>query len=192
MTIQSVLGPAFATLGSGTRSDAGPLAIDFEASCLPWHGRSYPIEVGIADEEGAARSWLIRPAPDWEGWTWTEEAEALHGLTRERLRDEGQPVTLVASQLSEAIGGRSLIADSELDSYWMRTLMAAAGFSQTFAIEHIVNLIGQLDLRDEDVRTCIELVDRQALPRHRAAADARWLAALIGALRRSAGDLRFL
>lgn len=75
-------------------------------------------------------------------------------------------MTLVASQLSEAIAGRHLIADSELDSYWMRTLMVAAGFSQTPEIEHIVNLIGQLDLRDEEVRTCIERVDRQALPRH--------------------------
>ena len=32
------------------------IALDFEASCLPRHGRSYPIEIGIADEHGLIRS----------------------------------------------------------------------------------------------------------------------------------------
>src|SRR3546814_5436437 len=60
------------------------LTIDFEASCLPRHGLSYPIEVGIA-REGKARSWLIRPHDDWAGWHWSAEAEALHGLDRDRV-----------------------------------------------------------------------------------------------------------
>ena len=55
------------------------MAIDFEASCLPRHGRSFPIEVGIAGG-GIARSWIIRPHAAWAGWDWTAEAEALHGL----------------------------------------------------------------------------------------------------------------
>lgn len=112
----------------------------------------------------------------------------MHGLTRERLLDEGQPVASVAFELSQATAGRCLVADSELDDYWMRTLMAAAGFSEALPIEHIVNLIGRLDLRDEEVRACLDLVERQALPRHRAGDDARWLAVLIAALRRSAGS----
>ncbi|MBS0220174.1 MAG: hypothetical protein JSR91_05470 [Proteobacteria bacterium] len=165
------------------------LAIDFEASCLPWHGRSYPIEVGIANGDGTARSWLIRPAVQWERWTWTEEAEALHGLKRERLLAEGRSVGSVASELTRATAGYHLIADSELDDYWMRTLMAAAGFSQAPAVGHIVNLIGQLDLGEEEIRACVDLVDRQALPRHRAGADACWLAALVAALQRTAGSL---
>nr|MEC6700676.1 hypothetical protein [Sphingobium sp. SJ10-10] len=37
------------------------VTIDFEVSCLPHHGRSFPIEVGIADSQGS-RAWLIRPA----------------------------------------------------------------------------------------------------------------------------------
>lgn len=66
----------------------------------------------------------MHPAADWDRWDLTEEAGALHGLTRERLRDEGQPVTSVAFELTEVIAGRRLIADSDLDSHWMRTLMA--------------------------------------------------------------------
>jgi len=189
LTVQRAIAPPFAPLVSSAQS-VPVLAIDFEASCLPRHGRSYPIEVGIADENGTARSWLIRPADQWKGWTWTEEAEALHGLTRERLLDEGQPVTAVASELVEATGGCRLIAVSDLDDYWMRTLMSVASVSPTPVIGHIVTLIGELDLPQEEVRACVDLVDQKGFPRHRAGADARWLAALITALRRSGGDLR--
>jgi hypothetical protein len=189
LTVLHTIAPPFAPLVSDARS-VPVLAIDFEASCLPRHGRSYPIEVGIADDNGTARSWLIRPVAEWKGWTWTEEAEAMHGLTRQRLFDEGQLVTAVASELIEATAGCRLIADSELDDYWMRTLMTAASISPAPAIGHIVTLIGELDVRQEEVRSCVDLVDQRGFPRHRAGADARWLAALITALRRSAGDLR--
>ena len=40
------------------------IAIDFEASCLPRHGRSYPIEVGVAGD-GIERSWIIAPSADF-------------------------------------------------------------------------------------------------------------------------------
>lgn len=182
LTVQRAIGPSFAGLYGGVQPDARILAIDFEASCLPRHGRSYPIEVGIADRGGAVRSWLIRPAAQWEGWTWTEEAQALHGLTRDRLFDEGRSVTQVAAELNDAIAGHRLVADSEIDGYWMRTLMAAAEVDSAPAIERIVTLVGQLDLPDEEVRACAALVERQAFPRHRAGDDARWLAALIAAL----------
>jgi hypothetical protein len=66
--------------------------------------------------------------------------------------------------------------------------MMAAGFSQAPAIEHIVTLVDQLELPQDEVTACVDLVDRQALPRHRAGADACWLAALIMTLRRAAGD----
>lgn len=167
------------------------LAIDFEASCLPWHGRSFPIEVGIADTRGHARAWLIRPQPHWQAWTWTAEAEALHGLTRARLLRDGQPASLVAAQLAEAVAGHRLVADSELDSGWMRLLMdaAPAGPGQAGprpAVGHVVDLIGALGLDNDAVRACIAQLDAEALPRHRAAHDARWLGLLIGRLQRAA------
>lgn len=188
MIVQRAIVPAFAGLCTDSQHGAGILAIDFEASCLPRHGRSYPIEVGIADGQGTARSWLIRPSSQWEGWTWTEEAERLHGLTRERLFDEGQSATVVTVELRQAVAGHCLVADSEIDGYWMRTLAAAGGVSPLPAIEHIMTLVGQLDLPDEEVRACVDLVDRRGFPRHRAADDARWLAALIASLIRTSED----
>ena len=68
------------------------IALDFEASCLPRHGRSYPIEIGIADEHGLIRSWLIRPPDAWAGWGWTQEAERLHGISKEQLARDGLPL----------------------------------------------------------------------------------------------------
>jgi hypothetical protein len=161
------------------------LAIDFEASCLPRHGRSYPIEVGIADETGAVRSWLIRPAAQWRGWTWTQEAQALHRLTLEQLFDEGQPIESVAPQLDIAIQRQLLFADSYIDDYWMRTLMTAAGRACHPKVDHIDALIDKFGLGDDQVRACVAVVDRQGLPRHRAGDDARWLALLIAGLRES-------
>lgn len=67
------------------------LAIDFEASCLPRHGRSFPIEVGVADGEGWSRAWLISPHADWDDWHWTSEAENEHGITREQNDRDGLP-----------------------------------------------------------------------------------------------------
>ena len=160
----------------------GVLAIDFEASCLPRHGRSFPIEVAIADERGAMRSWLIRPAPQWSDWTWTQEAETLHGLTRERLFDEGQPVEAVAQALRQFVQGRRLFADSYLDEGWMQTLMAAAAQADAPRVEHIEALIDRLGVEDAQVGRCIALVDQLGFARHRAGPDARWLAALIAAL----------
>lgn len=75
------------------------IAIDFEASCLPKHGRSYPIEVGISEDGLTSRSWLIRPHISWTGWTWTEEAERLRRLSQVRLWRDGLPVERVATEL---------------------------------------------------------------------------------------------
>jgi hypothetical protein len=161
------------------------LAIDFEASCLPRHGRSYPIEVGIADEHGEVRSWLIRPAVAWRGWTWTQEAQALHRLSLEQLFDEGQPIESVARQLDASVQRHHLFADSYIDDYWMRTLMTAAERPRHPRVDHIDALIDKIGLSDDQVRACVTAADSHGLPRHRAGDDARWLALLIAELRAS-------
>jgi hypothetical protein len=115
------------------------LAIDFEASCLPRHGRSYPIEVGIADRCGS-RGWLIRPRPSWEGWDGSVEAEHLHGITLNRLFQEDHPVDVVANASGEAILCCRVKTDSHIGSYWLDTLATAVGSLPTVKIEHI-NLV---------------------------------------------------
>ena len=104
----------------------GIITIDFEASCLPQRGPSYPIEVGIAGDGGSS-AWLIQPHASWLGWQWSGEAERLHGITLGQLQREGQPVEVVAHALRAALVGHRAVADSGFDNYWMKTLAEAAG-----------------------------------------------------------------
>jgi hypothetical protein len=162
------------------------ITIDFEASCLPCHGRSFPIEVGIASDAAAARSWLIRPHPDWVEWDWTDEAQALHGLTRRQLDREGLPIDLVVDQLANAVRGHRVIADSYLDNEWLDTLVKAAGVSPPCRIGHVEEVIDRLGATPDDIARAQAALARQPFARHRAGDDARWLASFIAQLERQA------
>jgi len=163
------------------------VTIDFEASCLPVHGRSFPIEVGIAASSRSARSWLIRPHPDWTGWDWTEEAEAMHGISREQLLAEGLPAGQVVAELQEALRGARVFADSYLDAEWMATLAAAARAPLPAKVGHIEEILAALGASGHDVAEADAALDAQRFGRHRAGEDARRLFALIEELRERAG-----
>ncbi|MDV3480102.1 hypothetical protein [Sphingobium yanoikuyae] len=155
------------------------VALDFEASCLPKHGRSYPIEVGIAHTADTARSWLIRPHSSWRGWDWTQEAENLHGLTRERIARDGMPVEQVAIELRDALSGACVVADSPIDGHWLRTLEAAAQIGPIATIVELRSLLDDRSISSAAVFDAIKRVDALPLKRHRAGDDARWLATLL-------------
>ncbi|WP_298395372.1 hypothetical protein [Sphingobium sp.] len=161
------------------------MTIDFEASCLPRHGRSFPIEVGIAGD-GIARSWLIRPHADWADWDWTAEAEALHGLSRERIAQEGQPAFVVLAELTAAATGHRVIADSLIDQYWLDTLAAVAGTTAPFRIEHVASLFDEQGADERRIADAVAYADGQGALRHRAAGDALWLSGVIARLTQTA------
>ena len=152
--------------------------LDFEASCLPHHGRSFPIEVGVAGPDGLVKSWLIKPDAAWAGWTWTPEAEAMHGLSRERLEREGLPAEVVLDELRAVLRGQPAYADSYLDARWMRLLEAAAGAPPLVDVRHIDALVDRLGVDDGVVFRAIAAADARPFRRHRAAEDARWLQAV--------------
>ncbi len=160
------------------------IAIDFEASCLPRHGRSFPIEVGIACRS-TVRSWIIRPHDDWQGWDWTNEAQGLHGLTRAQVERDGQDVRQVLAELIMAVDGRRVVADSVIDQYWLDTLATAAGGRSPFAIDHISLILDEYRAGERAITQAIGHADARYPGRHRAADDALWLSAVLGHL---AGD----
>lgn len=164
------------------------MAIDFEASCLPKHGRSFPIEVGVSDLAGTSRSWLIRPHAQWRDWTWTEEAQALHGLSRARLEADGLPAEDVLAELSMVVKGRQVVADSDLDIEWLKILAAAAHRLMTFKVDHVAVLLDAWNVTPERAADAMRAADRQTTVRHRAGPDARWLALVLNVLR-PPGDL---
>lgn len=115
-----------------------PVFIDFEASSLDLIS-SYPIEVGICLGREGVRSWLIKPAPIWRDWS--EEAQRIHGLTRERLFEEGRSVVDVALALNECIPEVCYSDAWTFDSFWLYRLFRIAGIKPRFQLESIVQLL---------------------------------------------------
>jgi len=158
------------------------IAIDFEASCLPQFGRSFPIEVGIASTDGWSRSWLIRPHHSWADWQWSEEAEGLHGISRAQLEREGLEAACVARQLRAAIAGHEVIADSYFDDSWSRILFQAAGEQSHVSVRCLAELRVFHDADRTVLMRLLDEADKQRARRHRAEDDARWLARLMAGL----------
>ena len=98
--------------------------LDFEASSLAKD--SFPVEVAWVFEDDRSRSSLLRPAPAWSDWS--SEAEHLHGLSRERLETEGEPVERVARDMVEALSGHQLYASApSWDGKWLSVLLRTGG-----------------------------------------------------------------
>ena len=104
--------------------------IDIEASGLD--PASYPIEIALVDVmTSEVRSWLIRPTERWLGLgVWQTSAEALHGLSLDRLMIEGLPVEIVAEQLTRTVQGRCVLSDHlDSDRKWLHDLYHAVGIA---------------------------------------------------------------
>jgi hypothetical protein len=98
--------------------------LDFEASSLSHD--SYPIEIGWAAEDGSSEAHLIRPAPDWTDWD--PSAEAIHGISLQRLITEGEPHDEVARRALEALKPHEVyVSAPSWDGKWMSVLLRAAG-----------------------------------------------------------------
>jgi DNA polymerase III epsilon subunit-like protein len=104
--------------------------LDFEASSLA--KRSYPIEVAwvFAQADGQQQreeKHLIRPATDWIDWD--ADAEAIHGISRDTLRREGEPLDVVAARMMEVLNGHHLVASApSWDGKWLSALLRTAGW----------------------------------------------------------------
>lgn len=98
--------------------------LDFEASSL---GKaSYPIEVAWVFADGASESFLIRPAPAWTDWA--PEAEAVHGIPRQRLMREGVPHDWVALHMLTTLRDAAVYASApSWDGQWLSRLLRASG-----------------------------------------------------------------
>lgn len=148
-----------------------PPIIDLEASGF---GRgSYPIEVGFALENRDIHSFLIKPEDDWTHWS--EEAEQIHGISREQLQAEGMSIEEIALKLNELLRGQTLYSDAwSFDSSWIGRLFDSAGIVQRFRIDTINKL-----LKPEQVEhwhpTKEAVLNDLGLKAHRAAIDVQVL-----------------
>lgn len=148
-----------------------PAILDIEASGF---GKgSYPIEVGIATETGVSQSWLILPEADWTHWK--DEAEQLHGISRDQLMAEGVAVKIVAEELNQRYEGQTLYSDGwGFDSGWLGLLFYVSQKSMLFKLETLPRILTQYQL-DHWNDTKKKIRDEKGWGHHRAAIDAQLL-----------------
>jgi len=154
-----------------TDVNTAPPIIDLEASGF---GRgSFPIEVGFALENRDIHSFLIKPEDDWTHWS--EEAEQIHGISREQLQAEGMSIEDIALKLNEMLRGKTLYSDAwSFDSSWIGRLFDSAGIVQRFRLETINKLLKpeQLEFWHPTKETVLQELGLKA---HRAAIDVQVL-----------------
>lgn len=150
--------------------------IDFEASCLPEAGESYPIEVALAKVDGSTRSWLIRPSPEWQFWDWSAEAEHIHGISREMLIEHGQRPDEVLEELVTEAGDCAIYADCDLDAYWLETLAQACDRAPPFTVRYLGELLCAKNVSRGDVVAALDRARRLLPAEHVARDDASRLA----------------
>lgn len=145
-----------------------PVVLDIEASGL---GRgSYPIEVGYALADGGSHCFLIKPFDGWQ--MWNEEAEELHGISREHLLSRGIEVVTAAETLNRALGGMTVYSDAwGNDQSWLALLFDCAERVQGFRLKALNQLLNE-DQLAQWAKTK-QIVERElAIARHRASSDA--------------------
>lgn len=158
-----------------------PAIIDIEAS--GFGPGSYPIEVGCALSDGRSYCALIQPVSSWTHWD--PQAEAVHGISRQMLVENGLPPLSVAIRLNTLLGRSTIYSDAWAHDYsWLATLHEAAGVPATYRVEHLVRITPMVEARLwNEVRAEVE--GSMQVQRHRASVDARvlqatWLAVMGG------------
>lgn len=148
-----------------------PPIIDLEASGF---GRgSYPIEIGYALEDRVVHSCLVKPVPEWQHWS--DEAEQIHGISRDLLQREGCSPREVALRLNDALRGKTLYSDAwSFDTSWLGRLFNEAELIQRFRLETINRLLSpeQMEAWHDTKKS---LWCEMGINRHRAANDVRVL-----------------
>jgi hypothetical protein len=103
-----------------------PVFIDIEASGWSSEG-GFPVEIGWASADGAG-SFLIRPHETW--CVWSEQSEAIHGISRPMLLSQGLSCLEAVQRLEAALGSRQVFSDNPVyDQDWLGTLYGVFGLS---------------------------------------------------------------
>lgn len=145
-----------------------PIIVDVEAS--GFGGTSYPIEVGLALEDGSKFCTLILPAPDWTHWD--ESAEKVHRVSRDILETYGKPMREVAEFLNDILSGKTIYTDGwVVDKPWLTTLFHAAGVNMDFSVSPLEMILSEDQMASwHDTKD--RVIEEMDLKRHRASLDA--------------------
>lgn len=145
-----------------------PIIIDVEASGFgPF---SYPIEVGVAMDNGEKYCTLIMPSPSWTHWD--DEAEKIHRINREQLYIYGKPMEQVAMELNLLLQGKTVFTDGwVVDKPWISKLFDDCKLIPEFYTSSIELILTEQQMMAwHDTKE--QIIDELKLQRHRASFDA--------------------
>lgn len=145
-----------------------PLIIDVEAS--GFGPDSYPIEIGVALDEGKKYCSLVLPAPDWTHWD--DEAEKVHRVSRDILEEYGKPMQDVARELNDLLQNKTVYTDGwVVDKPWISKLFDTCRISAEFTTSSLEMILSepQMEIWHETKDRITSGMDAK---RHRASYDA--------------------
>lgn len=129
----------------------GVIFLDCEASSLH-PSLSNPIEIAWGGPVGPIESYLINPFPSQDGWTdWDPQAQTLHGLSQDYLRQNGKLPREVAEAICRSLAGKTVYTDApEYDGFWIRRLLVAGlgTNSCNIYVDHIDSLLTGILTKD--------------------------------------------
>ena len=148
-----------------------PVIIDVEASGFGSY--SYPLEVGVVMPDGKRFCRLIQPAEQWTHWS--EEAEALHGISRQMLKEKGLPVSQVCDELNRLLSDQTIFTDGwVVDFPWLIKLFEAGSRSMAFSVSPLEMVLSEYQMENwSAVRE--QILAQRPITRHRASSDAAFI-----------------
>lgn len=145
-----------------------PIIVDLEAS--GFGSDSYPIEVGVITDTGKKYCRLIRPQSDWQHWS--QEAQDLHGISRELLFSKGFSPAQICDELNQLLIGTTIYSDGwVVDHTWMIKLFDAAKVGMQFRLSPLEVILSEKQMEAWH-HTKTQMLEQSDCARHRASTDA--------------------
>lgn len=145
-----------------------PTIIDIEASGFGI--KSYPIEIGVVNHKGQRFCRLVKPLPHWTHWD--EQAESLHGISRQDLHNYGIEPMQVCIELNAFLQSTTAYSDGwVVDSTWINRLFGEVGIAKQFHLSSLELILSEAQMNMwHQVKD--NLLTEHNVRRHRASADA--------------------
>jgi len=118
----------------------GRKIIDIEASGL--QEESYPVEIAVYDIDDESQSFvhLIKPHESWTHWCY--DAERIHGLSRQYLKEDGEDAYEVLRHIKQVLSENNVYSDAVYyDVRWLRKLFSTFGEVLPDTVLSVMHLI---------------------------------------------------
>ena len=112
-----------------------PIVLDFESTGL--HTGSLPIEVAYSLPDGV-KSFFINIFEDKPDAYWDEVAEGIHGISKDKIQEEGISPREAIKTILEDLSGKQVFSDAPYyEGMWMGNLFNLCDEKSPITFDHI-------------------------------------------------------